>query len=249
MAGKTILITGASYGIGEAIAEIMADTGAHLLLVARTHEKLIAVQKKITERGGKADIFPCDLTKAEQIEELINKLPKNIDIVINNAGKSINRSIFDSLDRLHDFTRTMNLNYFAPIQLLLALIPDLVARKGQIINISAVNVLLLPFPKWAAYQASKTGFDQWFRSVAPELNRHSVATTSIYLPLVHTQMMEQTKSYKNMPAMQREEVAKIVCQAINTRKKRYAPYWLFLVELVSLVLRAPLELIIAKLFK
>lgn len=244
LAGKTVLITGASYGIGECLAESLAETDAYLLLVARTTEKLVEVKTRIEARGGRADIFPCDLTNAAQAQALLeelHRLPNGIDIFVNNAGKSIRRSIFDSLDRMHDFTRTMNLNYFGPVQLMLALIPVLVARQGHVINISAVNVLLGPLPKWAAYQASKTAFDQWFRSVAPELNARGVSTTTLYLPLVRTRMIEPTTAYKNMPAMQPEHVAHLICQAIISRRRTYAPWWLMAAQLASVPFRWPWE--------
>ncbi len=252
LTGKTVLITGASYGIGECLAEALARPQVHLILVARSAAKLQEVQKKITAKGGHADIFPCDLTNPAEVQallETLHQLPHGIDIFVNNAGKSIRRSIFDSLDRLHDFTRTMNLNYFGPVQLTLSLIPMLVARQGQIINISAINVLLIPAPKWAAYQASKTAFDQWFRSVSPELNARGVSTTSIYLPLVRTRMIEPTKAYKNMPAMQPEQVAQLICQAINTRQRTYAPWWLIFGQLASVLCRWPWEVIISKRWK
>jgi short-subunit dehydrogenase len=246
LAGKTILITGASYGIGECLAEILAQTQAHLLLVARTESKLIAVKQRIESKGGHADIFPCDLRNPVEIQALIEALQERsngIDIVISNAGKSIQRSIFDSLDRLHDFERTMNLNYFGPVQLLLALIPTLVLRRGHIINISAINVLLIPAPKWAAYQASKTAFDQYFRSISPELNARGVSTSSIYLPLVRTRMIEPTQAYRNLPAMQPEQVAQLICKAILERKRTYAPWWMPLGQLISVLFREPLEAI------
>jgi len=246
LAGKTVLITGASYGIGECLAETLAETKAHLLLVARTADKLLEVKQKVEARGGRADVFACDLTNTAAVESLVQQLlqfPNGIDVVVNNAGKSIRRSIFDSLDRLHDFTRTMNLNYFGPVQLLLALIPTLVARQGHVINISAVNVLLASAPKWAAYQASKTAFDQWFRCVGPELNARRIATTSIYLPLVRTRMIEPTKEYRNVPAMQPEEVTRLICQAIISRRRSYRPWWLWLAELGSVLLRWPWEVV------
>ncbi|HEV3257288.1 MAG TPA: SDR family NAD(P)-dependent oxidoreductase, partial [Gemmataceae bacterium] len=240
LAGRTVLITGASYGIGECLAEALADTKAHLLLVARTAEKLLEVKHRVEARGGRADVFPCDLANPVEVETLLQKLhqvPGGIDILVSNAGKSIRRSIFDSLDRFHDFSRTMNLNYFAPVQLLLALIPTLVARRGHVINVSAVNVLLVPAPKWAAYQASKTAFDQWFRSVGPELNARGVSTTSVYLPLVRTRMIEPTEAYRNMPAMRPEQVARLICKAINSRRRTYAPWWLLPGQLASVLLR------------
>jgi short-subunit dehydrogenase len=249
LAGKTVLITGASYGIGECLAESLAETQAHLLLVARTADKLIEVKQRVERKGGRADVFPCDLTKPEEVQSLTQKLlqlPGGIDIVVNNAGKSIRRSIFNSLDRFHDFTRTMNLNYFGPVQLMLSLIPVMVARQGHIINISAVNVLLATAPKWAAYQASKTAFDQWFRSIGPELNARGVNTTSIYLPLVRTRMIEPTEAYKNMPAMQPEEVARLICKAIISRRRTYAPWWCLWAELASVFFRWPWEVIMSR---
>jgi len=246
MAGKTVLITGASYGIGESLAETLAEAKAHLLLVARTADKLLEVQQKVEAGGGRADVFPCDLTNAAAVESLLQQLiqlPDGIDVVVNNAGKSIRRSIFDSLDRLHDFSRTMNLNYVGPVQLLLALIPTLVARQGHVINISAVNVLLASPPKWAAYQASKTAFDQWFRCAGPELNARGVATTSIYLPLVRTRMIEPTREYRNAPAMQPEEVARLICRAIISRRRSYGPWWLQTAEVGSVLLRWPWEVV------
>jgi short-subunit dehydrogenase len=252
LAGKTILITGASYGIGECLAEILAQPNVYLLLVARSADKLMEVKNRVEARGGRVDIFPCNLTNVDEVNtllETLHQLPDGIDIFVNNAGKSIRRSIFDSLDRLHDFTRTMNLNYFAPVQLTLALIPILVARKGHIINISAVNVLLIPAPKWAAYQASKTAFDQWFRSVAPELNAREVSTTSIYLPLVRTRMIAPTKEYQNIPAMQPDDVAKLICKAINSRQQTYAPWWLIWGQMASILLRSQWESIVTNRLK
>ena len=246
LAGKTVLITGASYGIGEYLAESLAETKAHLLLVARTSGKLREVKQKVEANGGRADVFPCDLTNPAEVQTLTQqllRLPGGIDVVVSNAGKSIRRSIFDSLDRFHDFSRTMNLNYFGPVQLLLSLIPTLVARQGQVINISAVNVLLVPAPGWAAYQASKTAFDQWFRCVGPELNARGVATTLIYLPLVRTRMIEPTREYKHLPAMRPEQVARLICRAINSRRRTYAPWWLPAAQLASVLLRWPWEIL------
>jgi short-subunit dehydrogenase len=249
LAGKTVLITGASFGIGECLAETLAETKAHLLLVARTADKLREVQQRVEARGGRAEVYPCDLSHTEQVEALLaqlKQLPEGIDVFVNNAGKSIRRSIFSSLDRLHDFTRTMNLNYFGPVQLMLSLIPTFVARGAHVINISAVNVLLAPAPQWAAYQASKTAFDQWFRSVGPELSARGVHTTSIYLPLVRTRMIEPTREYRNLPAMQPQEVAQLICRAILSRRRTYAPWWLLAGQLASVLLRGPWEVLMSR---
>jgi short-subunit dehydrogenase len=140
----------------------------------------------------------------------------------------------------------MNLNYFGPVQLLLALIPTLVVRRGHVINISAVNVLLASPPKWAAYQASKTAFDQWFRCVGPELNARGVGTTSIYIPLVRTRMIEPTQEYRNVPAMLPEQVARLICRAINSRRRTYGPWWLIAAQLASVLLRWPWEVLMTR---
>lgn len=242
---KTILITGASFGIGEALAYQLADTTAHLILVARTEEKLVTLQAELQKKGAKANIFAADLTNEKQVAallEYLKSLPNGLDIVVSNAGRSLMRPIQESLERFHDFERTMAINYFGPVRLLLGLIPLLQAKKGQIINISAINVLLAPAPYWAAYQASKTAFDQWFRCVAPELKVSEIACSSVYLPLVKTRMIAPTKAYDKMPAMAPEHVAKIICKIIYTRKRKFAPWWVFWGQLASLLFRGVWEL-------
>ncbi len=238
---KTILITGATYGIGEALAQLLAPTGATLILLARTASKLKMLQKELTKQGATVIIYSLDLRDKAALKECLESLTMPIDIVVSNAGQSIRRPLWESLDRLHDFERTMSLNYFAPVQMLLHLMPQLEKNKGQIIHISAVNVLLLPAPYWAAYQASKTAFDQWFRAVLPELNARGIATTSIYLPLVKTRMIAPTKAYKNVPAMSPQQVAKIIAKTILNRASQYRPWWLIFGQIASFFFRKPWE--------
>lgn len=238
--GKTILITGASFGIGEALAYQLADIHCHLILVARTKEKLLEVKQEIEKKKAKVTIFHADLRDAQKVEELlsiIHQLPDGLDLFVSNAGISIKRSIFDSLDRFHDFTRTMAINYFAPIQLLLSLIPLLKKNKGHVISVSTTNALMVPFPFWAAYQASKSAFDVWFRSVALELNAMDIATSSVYLPLVKTRMILPTKAYHNAPAMSPEHVGRIICRLVCTKRHKYKPWWLVLGQLASFLFR------------
>ncbi len=247
--GKTILITGATFGIGEKLAYQLAKTGANLILVARTEEKLVEIKNNI---GGNVTIFPCDLTDIKSVENLLRELqnlPNGVDIFVNNAGKSILRSIYESLDRFHDFQRTMALNYFAPVQLLLGLIPILEKNQGQIINVSAVNVLMIPAPFWSAYQSSKTAFDQWFRCISPEINARGIKTTSVYLPLVRTRMIEPTKEYKNAPAMNPNHVAAKICKSIYKHNRYISPWWLVFAELGSIILRYPFELLMPRFVK
>lgn len=244
--GKTILITGASSGIGERVAYVLGELNVHLILVARREEKLRTMKSEIEKGPAKVSVCQADLRNQEEMERvlaLIHDLPEGLDIVISNAGLSIQRSITDSLDRYHDFTRTMAINYFAPVHLLLSVIPLLEKNRGQVINVSTINTSLIPMPYWAAYQASKTAFDTWFRSTAPELNTMGIATTSIYLPLVKTPMILPTAAYQNAPAMCSHHVAKIICKSIYTKKSRYSPWWLILGSLTSVLFRGILEAI------
>ncbi|MHC0039654.1 SDR family NAD(P)-dependent oxidoreductase [Pseudoneobacillus sp. C159] len=247
--GKTILITGASSGIGERLAYQLADQRVHLILVARRVEKLREMKLIIEKGTAIVTVHGADLRNKKELEELLKllqALPDGLDIIISNAGKSIRRSIFQSLDRFHDFTRTMAINYFAPVQLILSVIPILQKTQGQIINISTINTLLIPFPYWAAYQASKTAFDTWFRSVAPELNAKGISTSTIYLPLVRTPMILPTKAYRNMPAMSTKHVANLICKAMYTKRKIYRPWWLFFGQLASILLRGFTESVLGR---
>lgn len=248
--GKTILITGASSGIGKELAFLFAQTTAHLILVARRGDLMHAMKTEIEKSSAKVTVFQADLRNDVDVNELLaflHLLEGGVDIVVSNAGLSINRPIVQSLDRYHDFTRTMALNYFAPVQLLLSLIPLLEQNKGHIVNVSTINALLLPVPYWAAYQASKTAFDTWLRSAEPELRSRNISTTSIYLPLVKTPMIEPTKAYRNSPAMSPVHVAEIIGHALYSKRQIYKPWWLIFGQWASLIFRAPLAFIIPKL--
>lgn len=240
--GKTILITGASSGIGEQLTIFLSKLNIELqlILVARREEKLVAMKQTLQSEKIAIHIIRADLRVKEDMDDVLNFLhqfPGGLHIVVSNAGLSINRSILQSLNRFHDFTRTMSINYFAPVQLLLSVIPLLQQNRGQIINISTINALIAPFPKWAAYQASKSAFNTWLQSAAPELNKIGITTTSIYLPLVKTPMIIPTKGYENMPAMSTEHVAKIICRTMYTKQRRFKPWWLIFGELSSVMFK------------
>jgi short-subunit dehydrogenase len=238
--GKSILITGASSGIGEQIAYQLADIRCHLILVARRGERLLEIKNEIATKAAKVSIFQADLRNEEEMKDFLSflhELPNGLDIVVSNAGLSIRRSIYDSLDRYHDFTRTMAINYLAPVRILLSIIPLLRKNHGQIINISTVNALLAPVPYFAAYQASKSAFDVWLRSVSPELKAKGISTTTIYLPLVKTPMIQPTTAYRNMPAMSPSHVAKIICKSMYTQKKKYQPWWIIFGQVASIFFR------------
>ncbi|MDR2920315.1 MAG: SDR family NAD(P)-dependent oxidoreductase [Tannerella sp.] len=241
---KTVLITGASYGIGEATARLLATHGVTLILTARTKEKLELLQNELENQGATVYTFPADLYDIQQTEQLLAFICQSglkIDVFISNAGKSICRPVEESLDRFHDVTRTMSLNYYTPVRLMLGLIPLLKQAKGQVIHISAINVLFPPAPYWAAYQASKTAIDQWFRTVASELKYAHIRITSVYLPLVQTRMIEPTRAYRNMPVMSAEQAAIVIAHCLIKRKKIFKPWWCTISQCFSFVFRSQWE--------
>ena len=222
---KVVLITGASSGIGLTVAHKLADAGAHVLLVSRTEETLKEVQAEIQAKGGKADIFPCDLNDMDAIDAASKQIiasVDHIDILINNAGRSIRRAVHESVDRFHDFERTMQLNYFGAVRLVLNILPQMMVRKdGQIINISSIGVLANA-TRFSAYVASKAALDAFSRCLSAEVHSHKIAITSVYMPLVRTPMIAPTKIYKYVPTLSPEQAADLVAYAIVKRPKKVA---------------------------
>ena len=223
--GKTIIVTGASSGIGLTVSKYLAQAGAHVLLLARTKEKLDEVKAEIEAEGGKASVFPCDLNDMESIDAVSKEIlasVDHIDILINNAGRSIRRAVHESIDRFHDFERTMQLNYFGAVRLVLNLLPHMMQRKdGQIINISSIGVLANA-TRFSAYVASKAALDAFSRCLSAEVHSHKIAITSIYMPLVRTPMIAPTKIYKYVPTLSPEEAADLIAYAIVKRPKKIA---------------------------
>ena len=223
--GKTILITGASSGIGLTTAHRLANAGAHVLLVARTKETLDAVKAEIEATGGKADVFPCDLNDMESIDAVAQQIlasVDHIDILINNAGRSIRRAVHESTDRFHDFERTMQLNYFGAVRLVMNLLPKMmIRREGHIINISSIGVLANA-TRFSAYVASKAALDAFSRCLSAEVHSHNIAITSVYMPLVRTPMIAPTKIYKYVPTLSPEQATDLIAYAIVTRPKKVA---------------------------
>ena len=223
--GKTILITGASSGIGLTVAKSLAKSGAHVLLLARSRDTLEQVKAEIEAEGGKASVFPCDLNDMQSIDkvsqDILSQIPQ-IDILINNAGRSIRRAVHESVDRFHDFERTMQLNYFGAVRLVLNLLPHMIARKdGQIINISSIGVLANA-TRFSAYVASKAALDAFSRCLSAEVHSHKIAITSVYMPLVRTPMIAPPKIYKYVPTLSPEEAADLIAYAIVKRPKKVA---------------------------
>lgn len=239
--GKVILVTGASFGIGQALARRLGRAGATVLLLARSEPELEALRDEIVADGGQAHGYPVDLRDPDRVDEvaaLILHRHARVDVVVHNAGKSIRRSIINSLERPHDFERTMGVNYLGPVRLQLALLPAMLADGGgQIINVSSVGVRLPVAVNWAAYTASKSAFDLWLRSCAPELRHSGIACTRIYFGLVHTAMSAPTAAYARMPGLNADQAACVVARALIERPSTLAPWWLWPLHWLS----APLE--------
>ncbi|MGC1853123.1 MAG: SDR family NAD(P)-dependent oxidoreductase, partial [Solirubrobacterales bacterium] len=229
VAGKTVLVTGASYGLGEATARRLGAAGATVLLTARSAERLEEIAVEIRAAGGAAHAHPADLTDIASVEALaewVLDAHGHVDIVVSNAGKSIRRSVELSYDRFHDFERTIGINYLGPVRLLLALLPSMRARgEGHIVNVSTIGARIAPGPRWGAYQASKSAFDIWLRSVAPELRGDGVTATSVYMALIHTRMSAPTPIYRHVPGQTPEQAAATICRAIVQRPRSIAPWW------------------------
>ena len=218
---RVVVVTGASSGIGRATALLLASHGARVMLVSRTREKLDALKQEIEQTGGRAWVYPADLSDLDACDAMIRKVLKDhgrVDILINNAGRSIRRSIESSYERFHDFQRTMQLNYFGAVKLLLAVLPEMRRRRsGHVINISSIGVQAFP-PRFGAYVASKSALAALSRCIAPEVVDDGVAITNIHMPLVRTPMIAPTGIYKNFPTSSPEEAAEMVASAILTRE-------------------------------
>jgi NAD(P)-dependent dehydrogenase (short-subunit alcohol dehydrogenase family) len=227
--GKVVLITGASSGIGKATAIKCGDAGAEVLLVARTPEKLEETKAEIEEAGGTAHIHQCDLSDLDDVQRMASEVLEQhgrVDVLVNNAGRSIRRSVELSYDRFHDFERTMQLNYFGALRLILSVLPSMRKRSkgrkgGHIINISSIGVQTNT-PRFSAYVASKAALDAWSRCVASEVIDDGVHITTIHMPLVRTPMIAPTKMYDAFPTSTPDEAADMITRAMITKPKKVA---------------------------
>jgi len=221
--GRTVIITGASSGIGRAAAVKVADAGGIPLLVARGEEKLEEVRAEIEAAGGSAYVYPADLTDMDALEDLVARIMDDhpaVDMLVNNAGRSIRRSVALSQDRFHDFERTMQLNYFSAIKLITLLLPHMKEqRSGHVVNVSSIGVQTNP-PRFSAYVASKAALDAWTRVVATEVLGDGISFTTIHMPLVRTPMIAPTKIYDSFPTITPDEAADMVCEALRSRPKQ-----------------------------
>jgi NAD(P)-dependent dehydrogenase (short-subunit alcohol dehydrogenase family) len=220
IAGRVVMITGASSGIGEATAKAVAERGGVAVCVARRGDQLDRVVREIRAAGGSAHGYVCDLTDADATDALVTQVLGEhgcVDMLVNNAGRSIRRSLEHSYHRMHDFERTMAINFFGPVRLTLGLLPRMKERKfGHVVNIVTWGVQLKA-PKFSAYISSKTALDSFARIAGRETWFDNVTFTNLRLDLVRTEMIEATEAYRNAPAKSPEQAALLVVRALEDR--------------------------------
>jgi len=225
VAGKVVLVTGGSSGIGLAAAHKLAEAGAITIICGRDEAKLAEAKKEVEDRGFELITYSADLSDIADIDRFAKVLLENhggVDVLVNNAGRSIRRAIESSYDRFHDFERTMQLNYFGALRLTMALLPSMTAKKrGHVINISSIGVLTNA-PRFSAYVASKAALDAWTRCASSELQDLGIKFTTINMPLVRTPMIAPTKIYQNVPTLSPEEAGDLIAEAIVWKPVRIA---------------------------
>ncbi|HKS44565.1 MAG TPA: SDR family NAD(P)-dependent oxidoreductase, partial [Amycolatopsis sp.] len=224
--GRRVVITGASSGIGRETALQVAGAGGVPLLVARRTEQLEEVKAEVERDGGQAWVYSCDLTDGESVDALIKTMiadhsgpDTGIDMLVNNAGRSIRRSIKLSYDRFHDYERAIAINYFGAVRLILAVLPHMSERKfGHIVNVSSIGVQGIA-PRFSAYVASKAALDYFSKIAATETHGDGITFTTIHMPLVRTPMIRPTKIYDAFPTRSPSQAADMVLHALKDRPK------------------------------
>ncbi len=221
--GKLVVLTGASSGIGSEVAHQLAFAGATVLLVARSEAALQEIAADIRARGGQSYAYPADLSDGDDCDRVCHEILADfgtVDILINNAGRSIRRSLKFSVDRFHDYERTMQINYFGSVRMALNFLPAMLEQKdGHIINVSTVGVQAAP-ARFTAYLGSKWALEGWSWAAANELAHTGVTVSTINYPLVRTPMIAPTKIYDYTPAMSPEQAVQWLLDVIVTRNKR-----------------------------
>ena len=225
VAGKVVLVTGGSSGIGLASAARLAGAGATTLVCGRDAGKLEAARQQLQARGLTVQAYAVDLADSADCARFVQLLLAEhgrIDVLINNAGRSIRRAIDASYARLHDYQRMMQINYFGAVQVTMGLLPAMVAHgAGHVVNISSIGVLTNA-PRFSAYVASKAALEAWSYCAAAEFADLGVKFTTINMPLVRTPMIAPTSVYRDAPALSPDDAAQLVMRALAAQPARIA---------------------------
>ncbi len=227
LSGQLVLVTGASSGIGECAAGQLAAQGATVILVARGAGDLDRVAREISDDGGTAFTVPGDLATEQGVGDVLDAVLTRHgtpDIIVNNAGRSIRRDVADSTGRMHDFQRTMAVNYFGPVGLTLGVLDEFLRRdSGHFINVCTWGVTSGAMPKFAAYGASKAALATFGRSLAVELKGTGVAVTNVCFPLVATPMIAPTAEYAKAPMLSADDAGEWIVHAARHRPLEIMP--------------------------
>ncbi|AXT86922.1 short-chain dehydrogenase [Aeromicrobium sp. A1-2] len=223
MQGRTVVLTGASSGIGAEAARKLARLGATVCLLARREDDLEIIRAEIAAAGGTAHTYAVDLADPEAAEAVAARLlaeHPRIDALVNNAGRSIRRPITDSLDRVHDYERTMAINYFGAVRLTLALVPRFLEQGHGHVVVSSSMSTQVPIPLFSAYLASKAALESFTRSLTAELGHQGVTSTVVYFPMVRTEMSGATSIYQAMPMLSADKAANWLVKAVVDKPTR-----------------------------
>ena len=223
LVGRHVIITGASSGIGRAAAVAVADRGATVFALARNAEALDQLVTDIRANGGKAYAFTCDVTDSASVEATVKDILgrfDHVDYLVNNAGRSIRRSVVNSTDRLHDYERVMSVNYFGAVRMVLALLPHWRERRfGHVVNVSSAGVLARN-PKYSSYLPTKAALDAFADVVSSETLSDHITFTNIHMPLVSTPMIAPSKRLNPVPAISAERAAAMVVRGLVEKPVR-----------------------------
>ncbi|MEB3034018.1 SDR family oxidoreductase [[Mycobacterium] nativiensis] len=223
LVGRHVIITGASSGIGRASAIAVAQRGGTVFALARSAGALDELVAEIRAEGGQAHAFSCDVTDSASVEHTVKDILGqfgHVDYLVNNAGRSIRRSVVNSTDRLHDYERTMAVNYFGAVRMVLALLPHWRERRfGHVVNVSSVGVQAHS-PKYSAYVPTKAALDAFANVVSTETLSDHITFTTIHMPLVATPMIAPTGKLVPMGAISAEHAAAMVVRGLVEKPDR-----------------------------
>ncbi|GAA4748965.1 SDR family oxidoreductase [Gordonia alkaliphila] len=236
LVGKNIIITGGSSGIGKATARMCITRGANVILVSRETDQLIEtvdeLNAELPKPGfplGMASAYPADITDEESVRTLIKSIiaeHEHIDVLVNNAGRSIRRASVNALDRAHDYQRLMAVNYFGAVYMTLSVLPHMIERQsGHIVNVSSVEVQSRA-PRFGAYAASKAALEAFADATGAETLSDHVTFTNVRLPITRTRMIAPTRAYESRRGIWGvDKAANRILKAIVERPKRVNSFW------------------------